>query len=366
MRIGILTLHSGANYGGTLQCIALYKVLKLTGNEVDIIDFEPQFICSLVRRFFYRIMLINSFTDFKSLFKKHQKLRGRSVSKKLCGIFDEYRAERLTFSPKCNELTISKACENYDVIVVGSDQVWSSTVRTHLTYFGDWQPFKGKLYSYAACATSTKYPLVRKWKLRRLLNRFETISVRDNLSKDFVGNILPNRMVRVDLDPTLIYSFDEFIVQSKKIIDDYILVYVLGKEILGGNKSAIDKIKSFVGDVRVIAITVYDEDIPYADETLKTANPSDWINYIRNAKFVFTDSFHGEVFSLKFHKDFYVYYAEMNRASRILSLSALYHVEDRIVTSINDITGFYKKEISVSNVEEKKRMALSYLNHIVE
>ena len=37
-KIGLLTLHFGANYGGTLQCIALYKILKGYGHEVDVID----------------------------------------------------------------------------------------------------------------------------------------------------------------------------------------------------------------------------------------------------------------------------------------------------------------------------------------
>ena len=52
MKIGILTLHYGANYGGTLQCLALYNILKRAGNEVEVIDFQPR----VVAPFYLRIL----------------------------------------------------------------------------------------------------------------------------------------------------------------------------------------------------------------------------------------------------------------------------------------------------------------------
>lgn len=38
MKIGILTLQYGANYGGTLQCYALYKTLFDLGYDVEVIN----------------------------------------------------------------------------------------------------------------------------------------------------------------------------------------------------------------------------------------------------------------------------------------------------------------------------------------
>ena len=363
MKIGILTLHSGANYGGTLQCIALYNLLKNNGHIVEVIDFKPTLTASWFKRLLYNISSVRCIGDLEKLFRKKTE-SCKVLNKNLTSVFDEYRQNELRFSASCNELSISKVAGGYDIIVVGSDQVWSSTVRTHLTYMGDWIPmFHGKLYSYAACAVTRKYPIIRKSKIRHLLDKFEVLSVRDKSSKEFVCDFLLSREVRIDLDPTLLYSFENTL-PTFEDKESYILVYVLGKEMQEGNKIAIDMIKKNVGEVKVLAITIYDEDVTYADTTIKNATPTQWLAYIKNACFVFTDSFHGEVFSILFKKRFYVYYVEENRASRIIDLSKLFHVEDRVVTETKKMNIHVMSEISFSDYEKMKQESLNYINSI--
>lgn len=364
-KIGLLTLHFGANYGGTLQCIALYKILKGYGHEVDVIDFKPEYICSPFKRLLYNVSSLRSFKDLLGLFKRKSSASYNVLNQNLCHIFDVYRHQQLSFTKSCNETSIAEIAKSYEVVVVGSDQVWSSLVRTHLSYMGDWTPsFIGNLYSYAACATTLKFPFVRKHKIKNLLCKFCAISVRDEYSKKFVQQFIPKNNIRIDLDPTLLYSFDE-IIPSKTVLGKYILVYVLGKEIPGGNKKAIDRLKNLIDkNIKVIALTIYEENVSYADETIKNASPSEWMWYIKNAQFVFTDSFHGEVFSIKFNKDFYVYYVEENRASRIIDLSHLFHVEDRMITNVEDINGSFKKQIDRDDFKKAKEASLSYLKEI--
>ena len=365
MNIGILTLHSGANYGGTLQCVALYNLLKECGYDVEVIDFKPTLTASLFKRIFYKVCSVRSISDVKKLVFGKKDCR-KAINTDLIKVFDTYRKSRLTFSEKCDEYSISAVANQYDAIVVGSDQVWSSTVRTHLTYMGDWlPPYKGKLFSYAACAVTMKYPIVRKSKIKGLLSKFEILSVRDDVSKNFVKHFLPNRNVQIDFDPTLLYSFEKDL-PAFESSEKYILVYVLGNEIAGGNRKAIDKIKQLVGDITVIAVTVYDEEVDYANVTIKNASPSDWLNYIRNACFVFTDSFHGEVFSIRFKKQFCVYYVEENRASRIIALSKMFHIENRVITNADDIERKNYQEPEFFNYEKQKKISLSYINHIMK
>lgn len=365
MKIGILTLHYGTNYGGTLQCIALFNILKGNGHDVDVIDFRPEIICPLYKRLLYNLSSIRSFSDLYGLYRHNHNKTSQSLNQDLCHIFDIFRKKYLSFSPRCNELSISEVVKSYDAIIVGSDQVWSSTTRSHLTYMGDWGTlFKGRLYSYAACATMITYPIVRKSQIKRLLNRFCTISVRDEISQCFVSQFIQNKTIRIDLDPTLLYSFD-WMLPNGRPSENYILVYVLGKEISGGNATAINRIKQFVDkNIKVIAITIYNEDICYADKTIRTASPAEWIWYIKNAQFVFTDSFHGEVFSIKFNKDFYVYYTEPHRASRIIDLSRMFNVEDRMITDVDSIDGQFNRLIDKIDYNKYRNASLSYLNDI--
>ena len=366
MKLGILTLHSGANYGGTLQCVALYNILKEQGHDVEVINFVPHVSCSLFKRLLYRITSARSVCDLITSFKKPSSTR--LLNKQLVKVFNDYREKELTFSESCDEYTIANVAQQYEAIIVGSDQVWSSTVRSHLTYMSDWTPAPScKLYSYAACAISLRYPIVRKAKIKRLLSRFEAISVRDSKSQAFVEQFLPNRDVRIDLDPTLLYSFDKYLqVDTINVKEPYILVYVLGREITGGNSMAINRIKSIVGDLKVIALSVYDEDVAYADVTIKSANPTEWMQYIQNARFVFTDSFHGEVFSIKFNKDFYVYYVEENRASRIIALSEMFHAEDRMITKAYSIDGTSLAKISQPMAKKGEKRSYNYIKNIVQ
>lgn len=367
MKIGILTLHFGANYGGTLQCISLFNILKNMGNEVEVIDFRPHMVCSLPIRLLYKLFSIRSVNDVKNLICHLEHKKDKVLNNKLLPVFDKFRKTELKLSESCDEVSISRIAESYDLIIVGSDQVWSSTVRNKLTYMGDWSPsFKGQLYSYAACATILKYPYIRKRKITKLLDNFEFISVRDECSKAFVEQFINKNNIRVHLDPTLLYSFEKMI-PSTTSTEKYILVYVLGKEIVGGNITAISRIKDIVGnDIKTLAVTIYDEDVNYVDETIKTASPAEWMWYIKNAQFIFTDSFHGEVFSIKFNKDFYVYYVEENRASRIKTLSKMFNVEDRMITNAKCIDGNFKRKIDTTNFDEMKALSISYLKNITQ
>jgi hypothetical protein len=44
MNIGIITFHRAHNYGAVLQCYALSQVLKHMGNDVEVIDYYPNYL----------------------------------------------------------------------------------------------------------------------------------------------------------------------------------------------------------------------------------------------------------------------------------------------------------------------------------
>ena len=343
MRVGILTLQYGANYGGTLQCYALYKTLTELGHKVEVINFKPTIIAPTYLRFIYNISMSRNWHDFVKTFSR---ITNNSLTKEsnehLVPIFDSFRNNHINLTESVNEYTISELNERFDAIVVGSDQVWSSMVRSHLTYFGEWVPeFTGKFISYAACAYTDKYPIVRRNKLRKLLNRFSAISVRDDLTKSLVNKFY-NKNISLVADPTLLCNFEEFATDAI-FKEPYIATYILGGDIPGGNEGAIDVIKQKTGIKKVVAITPYNKDIEYADDTYKNSTPQEWVNLIANSAFVYTDSFHGIIFSLKFKRNFIAYYKDVLRASRLIDLQHKYSLKN-IVSNIDSI-----KDLSIDN-----------------
>lgn len=339
MRIGILTLHSGANYGGTLQCYALYRLLNNLGHSVEVINYIPTQRTDFLKRFFYAITSIRNFNDIMNLISRTTIAdSNKIVSPLLVRKFDAFRKSNLKLSARVDETSIANINDNYDAIIVGSDQVWSSFVRNKLTYFGDWTPkYSGRLISYAACATNDKYPIIRKKSIGKLLSRFDAISVRDKMSGEFVSK-LTGQFPRIVQDPTILYEFNDIDISTPIISNPYIFVYVLGKEINGTIKRALELIKNKLNyDFKIISSNIYGEACNYADNTITTLSPFEWLNLIKHAKIVFTDSFHASVFSIKFRTNLISYYVEENRASRLKDLFETVNLSSFLITDSEQI-----------------------------
>lgn len=349
MKIGILTLQYGANYGGTLQCFALYKILQDLGYDVEVINFIPTIVAPRYKRLIYNLSMARSFQEFFETIKRMFKpKRHKLLDPNIISVFERFRSKNIKLTPMVNELSISTLNNRFDTIIIGSDQVWSSMVRSHLTYFGDWKPkYSGKLLSYAACSYTDKYPYVRKDRLKALINSFSAISVRDNLTRSLIDKFY-NSEISLVADPTLLYDFNNFITPAI-INEPYILTYILGHEICGGNINAIKVIKEKLHINKVVAITLNGNDIPYADITMKSSSPEEWVNLIANAGCVYTDSFHGVIFSLKFKKRFIAYYQDKLRASRLIDIQERFNLRINIITHLNQIEQMSTSDFEISD-----------------
>lgn len=330
MKIGVLTFHKGNNYGGILQCYALQQTLALLGHNVEIINYYGTDRPSLLRRLSAKIATAENITDlFASLKDVFRVARSVSFDKKIndasLRVFDDFRSKYLRISPALTPETIGEyANEHYDLIIVGSDQVWTSLYERPLAYMLDWKPnYVGKRMSYAACSAFKRIAGKQKKIVKECLDKFDLITVRDRTTQQLVENVLGKNPLVVP-DPSLLYSYDEFISEEER--EPYILTYILGDEIKGGHKKAIDKIKQSIGDLPVYSIVIpcNSQDVTlYADKVLSTISPCEWVNLFYHASYVYTDSFHAIMFSLKFRKRFSAYYRNKVRSSRLLDLKKL-------------------------------------------
>lgn len=326
MRIGILTYHFGNNYGGILQCYALQQLLIKEGHDVEIINYQPEKLDKWAL-FLRKIKSVESTTQlveliFRVLKKERIDQNVLGQRHKLNSVFDEFRAHHLILSRSLTRDTIGAYTNShYDAIYVGSDQVWTNLFDNDLIYFLGWMPeFKGRRLSYAACSAHNHvFHKKQRMILNSLLQKFETITVRDVTTMQLVEHITGEKPQIIE-DPTESYGFEDFIKETPTV--PYILTYILGYEISGGHKDAIERIKAKVGDLPVISITItrYANMANVADKIIYTASPIDWLNFIRNASLVYTDSYHAILFSVKFNRPYVAYYKNYIRSSRIFDL----------------------------------------------
>lgn len=350
MRIGVITIEAGHNYGAVLQCYAFQKILKDKGNDVEFLRVIPAKV-SLLTVIWSKIMT----EGLRGVFKR--KRTSFELDPDECAemdaIFDGFRTEYFKLSPLLTGDKVGDyANKHYDAIIVGSDQVWTWLYnKTNSTFVG-WEPrFHGNIVSYSSCsAFSRLIDPFRSAEIKKYLSRFKYISVRDETTKALVRNIT-GKSVDVVPDPSELYDYEEFVAGDRIIKEQYALVYVLGSQIQGGHIEAIDKIKKQYGNLKIIGVKTANKKTgvhAIADLMIDNLKPEHWLNLIYHSVAVYTDSFHAILFSMKFKKPFLAYYSDSIRASRLMELRSVYPTATIVnntsqVSQINVVENYPKK-----------------------
>lgn len=98
-------------------------------------------------------------------------------------------------------------------------------------------------------------------------------------------------------------------------------------------------------------------------------SPVQWMEHIAASRFVVTDSFHGCVFSILFHKPFVVFNNSTRGSVRMTSLLRLLQLEERLVSSSSEFEerrNLLLQDIDYCKVDillkEKRVSSLSFLD----
>jgi len=217
--------------------------------------------------------------------------------------------------------------------------VWNPSQRSHGAYFlYPFTNYQGKRISYAPCCAMKYVDSSHVLPVKEGLLRFNSISVRNIETQEFVWDSIGLKP-EIVVDPTLLVDVDFTGEEKMQQKPDYILAYILGTEIKGGHSAIISEIKNQYGDLPVYAIILSENKPQYfswANKSYWAIGPAEWVMLFKNARYIYTDSYHGLLFALKYKKPFLSYYAEEARASRFIDLSIRYKLDTFIVNSVTD------------------------------
>ena len=116
-------------------------------------------------------------------------------------------------------------------------------------------------------------------------------------------------------------------------------------------------------------------DEKFADISISEASVGQFLYLIKNAEYVFTDSFHATVFSLIFEKQFFVFERAGHKGmgERINSLLSLFDLEERfIVDEKNNELSYLEKLQNIdylldfAKFNDKKQESLAFLLNSLE
>lgn len=368
-KVAIVSCYFKKNYGSMLQAYATQKVLDELKIENETINIEENIDFKKGKREFYKSQLFN-FGFIKSKLGMIKLKIDKKINKKLKNNLQIRDKEFEKFKEKFN-LTkayktyseMNKDCnENYSDVIVGSDQLWLPVNVIADYYTLNWVPENVNKISYATSFGISTIPEKYHEKYHKFLSRINHISVREKNGCELVKT-LSNRDATLVCDPTLLLNkeeWEEIQPKSKKIDGDYIFCYFLGKNI--DHRKFVERLKEKTG-YKIVSINHCDEYVKYsdkyADEIPYDVDPGDFVNLIKNAKYVCTDSFHGTVFSLINQVEFFTFerFSNKNKKtstnSRIYSLLDLVDLRDRLLKGNEDIEVVIDKKINFADVNNK-------------
>lgn len=347
-----LTCTWAGSYGAVLQAYALAKKINELGWRAKIINYQPSYynvsgIKNILNKT-YQQMKINIFDRQYLGFLKHSGLITGITYKNI----DDLRRAKLSASS----------------YIVGSDQVWNCVKYYNGlddAMFLDFVPPKSKRIAYAASLSMPDIPISQRNRYRRLLSKFYTISVRENSGINTLTNIGIDNVKNV-VDPVFLIDVDNWslIADNSKLPFSqakYVVVICLEEKdsIYNYARKKADmlgvKLYAFRGSI------IHYKNHKHVDKTYMNITVYEYLNIIRNAEAVVSDSFHALSFSIIFNREIDIILRNDKGNSRILDLLAALDISNRVTTQDRIITANINYDKVNKKIGELKAESTDFL-----
>ena len=364
LNVGVLTMHRVINFGSVLQAYATQVAIERLGHNCTLIDYiYPNSLHIKSKVNIFRI-----YTSFVNL------LHGFPNRKQKQGINTFIKTNIKLTSSNYDYDGLKQQPPLFDKYVVGSDQTWNTTCTrgddSFLLNFTD-SPEK---IAYASCAARAHIEPCYEPLFRECLNKFKSISVRDNSTKALVKS-LTGQEVPIVLDPTLLLHSSEWNNIAKQsdlrenVKGKYILVYILSYayDPYPYINSVISQVVKEIGlPLVVIRYSMrYSLNVKVAHNYYEGISPEDFVWLFANASFVITTSFHGTAFAINYNKPFYTIYNPLIQDDRIYSLLKMLGCESSGIPNKGEIPQHYAGVSDytsvISRLDEERLKSEDYL-----
>lgn len=340
-----------------MQTYALNRALVQLGIDSKVLDYNPSY---------YRK---SRFKQPKKLFRDVFRIPEMVKGKKVFGHFlDQYVP--MSESMYTNEDAIIQNLPKADAYLAGSDQIWNCRSLPNGfddTFFLTFAPQTAKKIAYAASLAMPSIPDSQKERYFRNISSFDAVSVREESGVRLLKELgIPS--VQNTIDPVFLLDRSEWDILAKDAPkhprEKYVLVYGYQqqKDVFQYAKKLADSLGTKVFNIN----TNLEDYWLRTDHYYWNASPNEFINLIKHAEAVVTNSFHGTAFSVLYNKPFHFFTVNNTTNSRILDLLAALHLDSRHVRDSKLLLNELDYNVANAEVERRRQSSLAFLKQALE
>lgn len=357
-KIAVVNRTNLKNFGSVLQVYALCDAVKKLGYEAEVVwqsgNMSQNYDLRPNKVFKTALKLLCHPTLLWSIVKTIMEVKGNVIEEGKIKKFDDFVAKNFNqtfYDP--SEIERVAASDKYDKFICGSDQIWCTT-----TLYPDPMMYlrfapQEKRIAYAPSLGRNYIPNYNKRILKKYIKDVPCVSVREDEGHRLIKE-LTGRDVAVVADPTLLMRNNEWDRLKEDILlpEKYVLCYFLDEPAVD-TKRAICKYAHeknldivFLGRLGKIK---FPSDRIYQP----TAGPGEFLTSISKAEMVITDSYHGMLFAINYHRNFWSVeraYSQFDQSSRQLTVLSRLGMKERYVKSNFNFTD---TEIDYKKVQAK-------------
>lgn len=349
--IGILTYHTGFNYGASLQAFALMTSIKKMGYSCEIINFETErFVAS-------REMFSRNPRRLKEFIKIGTRIPYYAPLKKRQRLFEEFTQNALSVSAlyRTEQEVIAHATD-YDCIVCGSDQIWNLSQEdapaANLIFYLNFTKQQRRISYAASFGKWVKEASQMEEQFLPWLKLFDAISVRESSGVEFVQS--RGLDCALTLDPTVLLDREDYdvICAERQISEPYVLLFswACGSEVVKTARRVAKEKK-----LPLLSLTPPPRTIGRGIKRKLDVGPSEFLSMIRYADFVVTDSFHGTAFSTIYERPYISVVSNGKADPRMESLLNQLELQNHLSDALSFDTASIL-QTDFTKVREKKRI----------
>lgn len=385
-KVAIVSCYFQPNYGSMLQALATQEILNIMNipNETIMIDgLQKEIHDAKIQYFRSRIFSLDVIKDKLGFVRlaiaiKLNKELGHNIAVRKKCFLDFSKKYFITSERFSSKAELGRCANEYAAFLVGSDQLWLPSNIAADYYTLSYVPEKVRKIAYATSFGVSSLPQKQAEQAKRFLPRFDYLSVREKTGQKLIKD-LTKLEAELVCDPTLLLKreqWDTLLKADVRIKEPYVFCYFLGNNEI--SRIYAKKLAQKTG-CKIVALQHLDmyikKDNDFADIAPYDVNPTGFVNLIRNARYVCTDSFHGTVFSIINHKQFFTFRrftkkTTMSTNSRIDSLLDVLNLRDRIIGTPNDFSNAVRKPIQYNEIDQKlddfRSKSLDFLKKALE